>query len=35
YGYYGINPFFENAITSNGTSIGMSTLKLGLLFFIL
>ena len=35
YGYYGITPLFDNAITTNGTPIQMSTLKLGLLFFFL
>ena len=35
YGYYGITPLFDNAITTNGTPIQMSALKLGLLFFFL
>ncbi|MDE0773570.1 MAG: porin family protein [Ulvibacter sp.] len=35
YGYYGITPLFDNAITINGTPIQMSALKLGLLFFFL
>jgi len=35
YAYYGITPFFDNAVTTNGTPIDMRTLKLGLLFFIL
>tara|TARA_B100000795_G_scaffold133250_1_gene99488 strand:- start:9756 stop:10445 length:690 start_codon:yes stop_codon:yes gene_type:complete len=35
YGYYGINPFFDNASITGGGSIEMRTLKLGLLFFIL
>lgn len=35
YAYYGITPLFDNAITTNGTPIDMSTLKLGLLFFFL
>ena len=35
YGYYGITPLFDNAITTNGTPIKMTALKLGLLFFFL
>ncbi|MDC1313082.1 PorT family protein [Flavobacteriaceae bacterium] len=35
YAYYGITPFFDNAVTTKGTPIDMRTLKLGLLFFIL
>ena len=35
YSYYGINPFFDNARTTNGTAIDMTNLKLGLLFYIL
>lgn len=35
YGYYGINPFFDDATTTNGSTIDMTTLKLGLIFYIL
>lgn len=35
YAYYGINPFFDNATTTNGTQIDMTALKLGLIFYIL
>ncbi len=35
FAYYGITPLFDNAITTNGTPIEMSALKLGLLFFFL
>lgn len=32
--YYGLNPFFKNA-TLNGEDVGLSTLKMGLMFYIL
>lgn len=33
--YYGINPFFENATTENGQEVGIKTLKVGIMFYIL
>ena len=32
--YYGLNPFFKNA-SLNGVDVGLSTLKMGLMFYIL
>lgn len=35
FGYYGLTPFYKNAITTNGVPVDMTSLKLGLLFYIL
>lgn len=35
YAYYSINPFFTDAITTNGQTVDFRTLKIGLLFYIL
>jgi hypothetical protein len=35
YAYYGLNPFFTDAVTRQGDSVDVSTLKLGLLFYFL
>ena len=35
YVYYSINPFFENAFTTEGQSIDFRTVKVGLMFYIL
>lgn len=33
--YYSLNSFFEDASLENGTQVGLSTFKLGLMFYIL
>ena len=35
FGYYGLNPFFKNATTTNGDPVELQDLKLGLMFYIL
>lgn len=35
YFYYGLTPFFDGQMRSNGENIGVNTLKIGLLFYIL
>jgi hypothetical protein len=35
YAYYSINPFFTDAVTTNGQTVDFRTLKIGLLFYIL
>jgi hypothetical protein len=35
YGYYGINPFFKDAVTTGGEAVDFKTIKIGLIFYIL
>ena len=35
YAYYGLNPFFKDAVTRQGDAVDVTTLKLGLLFYLL
>lgn len=35
YAYYGLNPFFTEAVTTQGDPVDFTTLKLGLLFYFL
>jgi hypothetical protein len=35
YGYYGLNPFFKDAISEGGEDVEFGTLKVGLIFYIL
>ena len=35
YAYYGLNPFFTDAVTTQGDDVDFTTLKLGLLFYFL
>jgi hypothetical protein len=33
--YYSINPFFKNAVTTNGQNVNFKTIRVGLMFYIL
>jgi hypothetical protein len=35
YGYYSINPFFTDAVTTEGEQVDFKTIKVGLIFYIL